>query len=91
MISDVYLFNNGMVLTFDEKGEQICAYQGPLGTVRDKILTDAPANAKFSFASWRPTEKVTISRKFFACLVFESDKFSDLCKQREESEDLQGS
>jgi len=41
---------NGMVLIFDDKGEQIPEYQGQYEQVRLRILKDAPPSAVFSYA-----------------------------------------
>lgn len=50
MIQDVIKFPNGIVIVFDEKGEQIPEYQGRYDQVRDMILRDAPPTAKFIHA-----------------------------------------
>ena len=47
MIKYVVKSENGMVMVFDEKGEQIPEYQGRYEEVKDKILRDAPLNATF--------------------------------------------
>ena len=52
MIKDVIKFQNGMVMVFDEKGEQLPQYQGRYEEVKDKILADAPESAKFSHGVW---------------------------------------
>ena len=52
MISDVIKFQNGMVMVFDEQGEQIPEYQGRYEEVRDKIMADAPKSARFFRAVW---------------------------------------
>ncbi len=41
---------NGMVLVFDEKGEQIPRYQGQYEEVKRHILEQAPPCAVFSYA-----------------------------------------
>lgn len=53
VISDVIKFQNGMVLVFDENGEQMPAYQGRYEEVKAKILADAPENAQFFHGVWR--------------------------------------
>lgn len=52
MIDSVYLWQNGMVMVFDEVGDQIPEYQGPLPKVRDSILADAPCGAVFVIGEW---------------------------------------
>ncbi len=52
MINDVIKFSNGMVMCFDEKGEQMPECQGRYEEVKDKILSDAPQSAKFFRALW---------------------------------------
>jgi hypothetical protein len=53
MISEVIKFqDNGMVLVFDEKGEQIVEFQGKYQDVRVKILARAPKKAKFYHGTW---------------------------------------
>jgi len=46
-----------MVMVFDEKGEQMPAYQGRYEEVRAKILAHAPKSAKFFH------ERDTVARK----------------------------
>ena len=52
MIDYVVKFPNGIVIVFDEKGEQIPEYQGRYEEFRDKILADAPPSARFFRAVW---------------------------------------
>lgn len=47
MIATVFFFSNGQVAVCDEHGKQIPTYQGKLRDVREPILRDAPAEAKF--------------------------------------------
>jgi hypothetical protein len=37
-----------MVMVFNENGEQIPEYQGRYAEVKDKIVSDAPAGARFN-------------------------------------------
>ena len=39
---------NGMVMVFDKKGEQIPKYQGQCDEVKESILKDGPSEAVFS-------------------------------------------
>ena len=43
--------DKGIVVVFDEFGEQMPAYQGQYGDVRERILRDAPPDAVFSHVS----------------------------------------
>lgn len=52
MIQQVVKFGNDMVLVLDEKGEQMPEYQGHYREVKDKILADAPEDAKFYLSGW---------------------------------------
>ena len=52
-IASVYLWQNGLVMVFDQYGEQMPAYQGRYIDVRALILRDAPAGAKFTGGTWR--------------------------------------
>lgn len=52
MIDHVIKFSNGMVIVFDEKGEQLPEYQGRYEEAKDKILADAPPSARFFNAEW---------------------------------------
>lgn len=48
MIKSVIKAEKGMVVVFDEKGEQITEYQGEYEEVKEKILRDAPPDAVFT-------------------------------------------
>jgi len=52
MIQQVIRFGNDMVIVLDEKGEQMPEYQGRYKEVKDKILADAPPDAKFYLSGW---------------------------------------
>lgn len=52
-ISKTYLFANGMVMTFDERGEQMSEYQGCADEVADRICRDAGSDVEFHHAHWR--------------------------------------
>ncbi|GAJ00912.1 unnamed protein product [marine sediment metagenome] len=53
MIDQVIKFSNGMVMCFDEKGEQVAEYQGRYEKVKDKILAEASQSTRFFRAVWR--------------------------------------
>jgi len=44
-IKNAYLWQNGMVMTFDQFGEQMPEYQGTQDEVWYKVLQDAPPDA----------------------------------------------
>ena len=77
MIAEVYLFANGMVMTFDERGEQIPEYQGKLADVQAKVLADAPAFAMFRVAVWPRTSghfpggELRVPREQWACFRYD--------------------
>ncbi len=48
MIQKIIRLKNDMVMVFDEEGEQMPEYQGPYDDVRDRIMADAPAGARFN-------------------------------------------
>ena len=54
---------NGMVLVFDEKGEQIPKYQGQYEKVKPHILEQSPPSAVFSHAVAGETELETVPRE----------------------------
>ena len=47
MIKNVIKSERGIVIVFDEDGEQLSEYQGLYEEVKDKILRDAPPGAAF--------------------------------------------
>ena len=49
MIKTVFRCQDGMVIVFDERGEQIPQYQGRYEEVRESILRDAPQEARFGY------------------------------------------
>lgn len=50
-LKDVYLFTNGMVLVFDERGQQVSERQGPLESEqKEKILSELTENARITFS-----------------------------------------
>ena len=50
IIKSVIKADNGMVLVFDQEGEQIPEYQGHYEKVKPHILKDAPPTAIFTLA-----------------------------------------
>ena len=63
MIQMIICFQNGMVMVFDEKEEQIPEYQGKYEDVRESILRDAPPDAIFSHWFGDATEPHIVSRE----------------------------
>jgi len=62
-IKSVIKASNGMVLVFDDKGEQIPEYQGQYEEVKAHILEDAPPSAEFSYTSDNGTEIKIVPRE----------------------------
>jgi len=60
VIKSVIKTQNGMVLVFDDNGEQIPRYQGQYERVKSRILKDAPPSAVFSYAFDNETELGTV-------------------------------
>lgn len=52
MIGKVILWLNGMVMVFDEVGDQLPEYQGKYTDVKEKILQDATPDTEFCFGKW---------------------------------------
>ena len=50
-ITNVYLWQNGMVMVFDQFGEQMAEYQGPVEEVKDKIK--AVYNGPWHGGNWQ--------------------------------------
>ena len=63
VIKSIIKTPNGMVLVFDDKGEQIPEYQGQYEKVKPRILKDAPPSAKFSYAFDNETELKAVPRE----------------------------
>lgn len=53
MIKHVYVWDNQMVMVFDERGQQMPDYQGPVGEVWDKIQADKSPETVIEGAVWR--------------------------------------
>jgi len=54
---------NGMVIVFDNRGEQIPEYQGQYQEVKERILKDAPTNAVFGYFPNCETELKIVPRE----------------------------
>lgn len=63
VINSVIKTQSGMVLVFDDKGEQIPEYQGQYEEVKAHILEDAPPSAEFSYTSDNGTEIKIVPRE----------------------------
>ncbi len=48
MIKSVIKTEKGLIIVFDEKGEQITEYMGQYAEMKEKILRDAPEEAIFT-------------------------------------------
>ena len=49
-----YVFDNGLVMAFDDSGKQVEAYQGRKADVLRRIQADYP-KAQIYYGSWRPS------------------------------------
>jgi hypothetical protein len=49
MIKECSIWTNGMVISFDEKGEQIPCYGGFILDIADKLKSGCDENTKWSF------------------------------------------
>lgn len=56
MIKDVILWQNGMVMVFDEKGQQIPEYQGRVEDVKESI--DKVFKGRWTNGDWK-TKRLT--------------------------------
>ena len=63
VIKNTIKARSGMVLVFDDKGEQIPEYQGQYEQVKPHILQDAPPSAVFSYAFDYESELKTVPRE----------------------------
>jgi hypothetical protein len=63
MIASVIRWQNGMVMVFDTLGKQMTDYQGCVDEVREKILQDAPPQARFESGNWQTGETTIINRE----------------------------
>lgn len=51
-IKDCTIWTNGMVSSFDEKGEQIPEYQGFILDIAEKLKIGCDENTKWSLGKW---------------------------------------
>ena len=63
VIKSVIKTQGGMVMVFDDKGEQVPEYQGRYEAVRLRILKDAPASAVLSHAYNCESDLKTVLRE----------------------------
>ena len=63
VINSVIKAESGMVLVFDDNGEQIPEYQGQYEEVKARILKNAPPSAVFSYAFDNETGLRTVPRE----------------------------
>lgn len=52
-VSTATIWTNGMVMCFDEKGEEIPEYEGFILDIADKLKDNCDENTKFSFGKWQ--------------------------------------
>ena len=58
MINEVWIWNNGMVMAFDEKGQQVTECQGFILEVADKLKAACDANTTFQYARKDPPKHI---------------------------------
>lgn len=51
-IKQAIKWQNGMVMVFDDKGQQVPELQGPYEEVREKVLAVADKSTKFDHGVW---------------------------------------
>lgn len=63
MMKTVIRLKDDAVMVFDDRGEQMTAYQGQYDQVREKVLEDAPSEAVF--LHWLGSDAIpeTVSRE----------------------------
>lgn len=52
IVKEAMIFTNGLVMSFDEKGEQIPEYQGFILDIGDKLKVGCDEDTKWSFGKW---------------------------------------
>ncbi len=63
-IRKVVKWQNGIVMVFDQFGQQMPGYQGRYEEVREKILAAATDKTEFSGAEWRVPNSETKLNSF---------------------------
>ena len=63
MIRTVFKWQDGTVMVFDERGEQIPKYQGPYEKVKGIVLRDAPPDAVFCHGFWSEADIKIVRRE----------------------------
>ena len=63
MIKTIIRLRNGMVMVFDDEGEQVPKYQGQYEDVKGSILRDAPLDAVFVRWSSYETEPANVCKE----------------------------
>ena len=53
MIENIYRFQNGMVMVFDEKGQQMPEYQGLWKEMKEKIMRNKPEHIEIESKIWK--------------------------------------
>jgi len=70
-IKFVYLWSNGMVMVFDDEGEQVTELQGPKHVATAKLLDVNLEKARFYMGNWETRELIEIPRDSFFCEAWE--------------------
>ena len=53
MVTNCIIFTNGMVMAFDENGNQVAECQGFILNVAEKLKSHCNENTKWEFAEWK--------------------------------------
>lgn len=61
----VFLFNNGMVVTFDKDGEQMAHYQGKASKAAAQLRSADLSDCEFVFGVWLGNGKAVSQEEFF--------------------------
>lgn len=55
---EVYMFESGNVMAFDETGEQVMECQGFILDIASKLIENSDSKTKFSYVHWHDGIKV---------------------------------
>lgn len=69
MLKSVKIFSNAMVMSFDEKGEQMTDLQGTLADIGHKILDQLTPETRIQFAEWASGSYIYVDHEAFRRLV----------------------
>lgn len=69
VIHSVYVWDNAMVMVFDQNGQQLADYQGKATDVLPKVLAEAPVGAVFYRGVWHNKKVMEVERRLLNALV----------------------